>query len=411
MSVIGQTLNTYFKRHPVPGGSTIGVAVSGGADSLCLAISLGEYARNHGLKLKAVTVDHDLRPESAAEAEFVAREMEKRGIGHTTLLWKGFKPQARLEEKAREKRYQLMSDWCRKNQIQFLFLAHHKGDQAETFWARLARGSGLDGLAAMVEQSRRDGITLCRPFLHLDKAVLENDLTNRHVLWVYDSMNGDENYERVRWRNRQSALTAIGLTPDRVDRTTGRLTRARQALDFYTDRFMQALTDIHPEGYATMTWQSLTAVSEEIAIRAIMRTLEVINPSLKNLSLDSVEKWWMATPRRATLGGCALVRQKGILFIAREPDRMERDTLVPPGILTCWDRFKVLSPIPVRISKGAADKELPVLVRQSVPVVSADQSVRVCFILKGQKKLENLISPDYKNSNKNVVSIIFEGVL
>ena len=411
MSVIGQALNTYFLRYPVPNGCTIGVAVSGGADSLSLALALGEYARRHGLKLKAVTVDHGLRPESADEARFVKREMEKRNIEHVTLIWKGIKPLTGLEEKAREKRYRLMLDWCQKNQIRFLFLAHHKGDQAETFWARLARGSGLDGLAAMTEQSRRGDVILCRPFLHLDKAALENDLINRHISWVCDSMNGDEVYERVRWRNRQPALSGVGLTPEMIDRTTRRLARVRQALEFYTDRFCQALTDIHPEGYATITWQSLTAVPEEIAIRAVIRAMGMINPTLKNLSLDSVEKWWSGAPRQATLGGCALIRQNGILFIAREPGRMERETIIPAGIWTRWDRFRILSPVPVRISRGVSDKELPLLVRKSVPAVTADRSVRVYFAPKDQKKLENLLSSDYKNKNKNTVIIVFEGAL
>lgn len=411
MSVIGQALNTYFERYPVPAGSTIGVAVSGGADSLSLSVALGEYARQHNLKLKAATVDHGLRPESADEALFVHQEMAKRGVEHTTLIWKGPKPHARLEEKAREKRYQLLLNWCRENQIRYLFLAHHKGDQAETFWARLARGSGLDGLAAIAEQSRREEIILCRPFLHLNKSALENDLSNRCLPWVRDVMNGDEVYERVRWRNRQQTLSEIGLTPDVVDRTTRRLSRVRQALDFYTDRFMKALTDIHPEGYATITWQSLTAVPEEIAIRVVVRTLEIINPSLKNLSLDSVEKWWNQSPRQATLGGCVLVRQKGILFIAREPDRMARPAVVPAGVWSRWDRFRVFSSVPVQISNGGTDKELPALVRRSVPSVSAECPVRVCFGEKGQKKLENLFSSDYKNNNKNIVWIVFEGAL
>ena len=104
MSVIIQALNSYLKKYPIQAGGCVGVAVSGGVDSLSLVIGLAEISKKYGLNVKAVTVNHGLRPEAAQEAENVHREMHKIGVSHDVLIWKGKKPTTRIEEKAREKR-------------------------------------------------------------------------------------------------------------------------------------------------------------------------------------------------------------------------------------------------------------------------------------------------------------------
>ena len=408
MSLTLQTiLDTYMNRWPVPTGAAIGVAVSGGADSLALALNLAEWGRRHNRLVKAVTVDHGLRPESADEAADVHRIMTENGISHTTLTWTGPKPETRLEERARMARYDLMIAWCREQGIGHLFLAHQAGDQAETFWTRLARGSGVNGLSAMTEQTLRAGVLLCRPFLDLDKADLEADLTQRGIVWMMDSMNADPTYERVRWRLRQRDLSAMGLTPAMIGRTTHRLARARTALDFYTQRFVSAWAEISPYGYLTIPETALSAVPEEIRLRALMRLVAHVNPTGPAPAMETVETWLEQWPRRATFGGCLVLRYKGWVFIAREAKRLAPPTDIPAWTPTVWNNFFILASVPVRIVAGNKDvsDELPDLVRRAVPSVQAAEPVPVYFWPNMQKELEKKFTLDYKKKKEKMVYI------
>ena len=124
----------------------LAVACSGGADSMALALLLHDWARSAGGSLTALTVDHRLRPESAAEAGRVAEWMRARGIAHEVLVRPDTPLTGNLQAEARRIRYALMSEWCRRRGVLHLALAHHLEDQAETLLLRLARGSGVDGV-------------------------------------------------------------------------------------------------------------------------------------------------------------------------------------------------------------------------------------------------------------------------
>ena len=404
--MIDDALNTFFKMYPIVPGTPVGVAVSGGADSLCLALHLVTYAKRYRLKLYAATVDHKLRSESSDEADFVHRILSQYHVEHTTLVWTGPKPRTHLEEKAREKRYNLLQSWCREKGIHHLFLAHHAGDQAETFWARLARGSGVNGLSAMTAQSHRQEIILCRPFLTVDKEDILADLKQKKIQWVTDSMNSDDSYERVRWRKRQSQLSAFGLTPEVIGKTAFRLNRVRQAMDFYTRRFEQALADVDPRGYMTISLSALNAVPMEIQLRVLLNGIKRIS-GIPLLSLDGIERWLVRRPKQITLGGCILLQQQGLLFIARESARMEKVKMIPAHQPTDWDRFRVLSSCPVQIQAGNDDKTIPFAVRQSIPNIITDSSVSVSFMMETQKELEKKFSLDYKEKKIETVVIQF----
>ncbi|MBM4438672.1 MAG: tRNA lysidine(34) synthetase TilS, partial [Actinobacteria bacterium] len=130
-------------------GTRVAVAVSGGADSLALTLLADEWARRTGRSIAALTVDHGLRPDSAAEASQVGAWLAAARIRHEVLRWEGQKPRSGIHAAAREARYRMLTSWCRENDVRDLLLAHHRDDQSETFLMRLARGSGPDGLAAM----------------------------------------------------------------------------------------------------------------------------------------------------------------------------------------------------------------------------------------------------------------------
>ncbi len=120
-----------------------------------------------------------------------------------------------------------------------LLLAHHRDDQAETFLLRLARGSGLDGLAAMAAVVERPGCRLLRPLLAVPRASLVATLAAHDQAWLDDPSNRNDKFARVRLRRGHAILAREGLSAARLAATAGRLARARQALELPLARLLR----------------------------------------------------------------------------------------------------------------------------------------------------------------------------
>ena len=191
-------LREFFEKYQI-GDATVAAGVSGGAISLALAFQLTPFA-SAGPAGIALTVDHGLRPESRDEAEYVAKLAAERQIEHHILTWEGKKPEKGIEEAARTARYGLLCGWCRDNGVGTLAVAHHLLDQAETFFMRLQRGSGLNGLCGMAPLSEKNGVRLIRPFLQVHPERLKEFLRERGVSWAEDPFNRCDDYLRVRVR-------------------------------------------------------------------------------------------------------------------------------------------------------------------------------------------------------------------
>lgn len=178
----------------------IGIAVSGGPDSLALLL-LAAAARP-GL-VEAATVDHSLRPDSPAEADYVASVCEKLGVPHLTAKarWEE-KPQTAIQQRAREERYRLLANWVADRRLAALVTAHHADDQAETVLMRLNRGSGLRGLAGMRSKAPIPGDTrsLLRPLLGWRRSELAKICADAELKPIADPSNQDDQFERVRVR-------------------------------------------------------------------------------------------------------------------------------------------------------------------------------------------------------------------
>ena len=178
----------------------LAVAVSGGRDSLSLALLANEWAVGKGGHVLALIVDHGLRPEAAGEALTTAGVLERKGIESLVLRWTGAKPQAGLQEAARDARYGLLREACRMRGILHLLVAHHADDQAETIAMRALRASGPDGLAGMAALVEWPEVRLLRPLLAVPRARLSATLTTRGVAWIDDPSNSDPRFERARLR-------------------------------------------------------------------------------------------------------------------------------------------------------------------------------------------------------------------
>lgn len=202
---------------PLAGYEKLGLAVSGGPDSLALMLVAAQWASApERPKLYVYTVDHGLRVEAAAECAMVVREAEALGLTARVLRWEGEKPSTGIQAAARTVRYRLMADAMARDGVEILATAHHLADQAETVLMRLAHGSGIDGLRGMDRMSFVEGCEVVRPLLAVRPEVLREIVSDAGLAPVNDPSNADENYERVRWRLMQPALEALGLTIERL---------------------------------------------------------------------------------------------------------------------------------------------------------------------------------------------------
>jgi tRNA(Ile)-lysidine synthase len=204
-----------FERAPV-----LAVAVSGGRDSLALALLAQEWVIARNGRIVGLIVDHALRPESAEEAAVTAALLGRHACDAEILRWAGTKPRTGLQEAARGARYRLLREACRRHGVLHLLVAHHADDQAETVAMRAARQSGLDGLAGMAGAVELPEARLLRPLLGVSRSRLTATLLARGVPWIDDPSNADPRFERARLRSDHR------LTAPPAD--TGRATREQR---------------------------------------------------------------------------------------------------------------------------------------------------------------------------------------
>lgn len=362
---------------PFEASPHLAVACSGGADSLALTLLADTWAGSHGGRITALVVDHAMRAESAAEARLVRSWLDARGIDTRILTHEGPPPRANRQAAARGIRYGLLAQWCRAAGVLHLLLGHHRRDQAETLLLRLARGSGVDGLAAMAPASEISGLRLLRPLLDVPRDRLEALLAEIGHDFIRDPSNDDPAFARVRFRRLLPALAEQGMTSSRLAATARRMARARAALEDSATGLLGAAAAIYPAGYAWLDVERLRAAPEEIGLRALARVVTCVGGGEYGPRLDRLERLyaWLTGDSRGgggrTLAGCRVLRRAGGVLICREPSAAARGAPAVDGAV--WDgRFRLSVSGPVR--PGA---ELRALGRDGwAEVVSAWPDVR-----------------------------------
>jgi tRNA(Ile)-lysidine synthase len=211
-------------------GARVGIAVSGGPDSLALLLLAHESLRG---RVEASTVDHRLRSAGAAEAGFVARVCAELGIPHRTLT-PDTPIEGNLQAGARAHRYRLLARWAKERGLAAIATAHHVEDQAETLLMRLVRGAGLPGLAGIRPAGQVAGVRVVRPLLSWRREELAAIVAASGLTPVADPSNSDNRYDRSRIRRR---LAQNGwLEPEPLARSAGALADAEAALAWATER-------------------------------------------------------------------------------------------------------------------------------------------------------------------------------
>lgn len=303
----------------------LGLAVSGGADSLALLLLAHEWATPRGVELFVYSVDHGLRAEAAEEAAMVKRQAEQLGHHARILRWSGQKPQTGVQAAARDARYRLIGAAMEKDGVRVLLTAHHRDDQAETVLMRMAHGSGIEGLRGMLPSSLAEGnIWIVRPLLDVGKAELEQVVADAGLTPAQDPSNADTHYERVRWRAIMPQLEALGLDSRRLAKLASRAAEANEAIE---SAAAAAIAKYQNEPHIGMDLplSILSGVPAAVGIRTLGRALAMTGKAGKSRDLSGIEQLFArlvgGPVKPLTLHGCVVASDGETVSIRREGAR------------------------------------------------------------------------------------------
>lgn len=321
------------------------VAVSGGSDSIGLLLALAKFA-DPEIRIAAATVDHRLRPESAAEAQAVARYCSRLDVPHFLRRWQGNKPETGISAAAREARYRLLVEMADEFQADAILTGHTCDDQAETVAMRAARSDsednpGLAGMAGAVLLERR--YWLLRPFLRTSRAEIRAFLKAEGQGWIDDPSNIDPHYERVRVRGTLAAANR----PDEALPVHGKFDGAavrRIALSDAAARLVHDHVTVRHAVLAHMAPEALRA-EPETRRRALSLLAAVLGGRAHGPAGDSMDRIiefiGCNEPGRMTAGRVIFDLRRNGLYITRE-GRGLLPQRVPAGQSVVWDgRFRV----------------------------------------------------------------------
>ncbi|MEL6766535.1 MAG: tRNA lysidine(34) synthetase TilS [Pseudomonadota bacterium] len=263
-----------------PGG-TLGLAVSGGSDSLALLHLAARWGAERGRPLAVATIDHGLRGAAGAEAAAVARQAQRLGLPHG-VLGGDAAGRGNLQGRAREARYSALAAWAEDAGLGAVATAHTEDDQAETVLMRLARGAGVDGLAGIAETRHRQGpppLTVIRPLLGHSRAELRGWLAAEGLGWIEDPTNADPAFDRTRARSALSALAPLGITAPTLAATAGRMRASLPVLDAAAAQLAAGNLALGIAGEIEIACAALTGGERETAMRLLARAVQALTGS------------------------------------------------------------------------------------------------------------------------------------
>lgn len=349
---MGQLLGPHFP-------SDIGLAVSGGGDSMAMLYLAHNWTRQYGVRLWVVTVDHCLRPESAAEARMVAEECAQLAWPHAVLRWQ-WDGQGNVQDAARRARLNLIDRW--RGSVSHILFAHTQDDQAETVVMRLARGSGVDGLAGM--SMRREvalhplGVTaipeecvdgdlpqafprsprfdVLRPCLDMSREDLRHYASVLKGRWVEDPTNEDRSYDRVRVRHLLKILGQEGITAPDLAKTAARMARAQRGLNARLIDALDRCCRDAPLGQVLIDRDEFSRLEEETQLRLLTSSLcYVVSAEYRPRAASSdALLQHVLSGRGGTLHGAEVIVEKASIRVFRELAAVQDEVSNVEGL---WD--------------------------------------------------------------------------
>ena len=302
----------------------IAVAVSGGPDSLSLAFLTKCYSLKNKLDVKYYLVDHKLRKESSSEAKKVINILKKISINCKILTWNGKKPIANIQAMARNKRYSLLIQECKKNKIKYLLLGHHLDDLFENFLIRILRGSGLNGLISLNKNSKhKDNNTeILRPLLDFEKKDLTYLSKKIFNFFIEDPSNKDENFKRIRVRNLLNSLEKEGLDKKKFLLTINNLKDSDKSIKFYVEKNILKNSKFVKEKKNLILNKNFFNQSHEVIFRSLTQVIQIIGQKyypVRGKSISRlIKKITSNSPTKVTLGSCLIEKINKSVLISKE---------------------------------------------------------------------------------------------
>jgi len=297
------------------------IAVSGGPDSLALAALSKAYSYTKKTKFRYVLVDHSIRQNSAKEAKQVKNLLKLSQINLNIILNKK-KITNNIQSTARNIRYKILSNYCRKNNINSLLSAHNLEDQVETFFIRLSRGSGLRGLSSMNFSSKIDKkINLYRPLLDTKKKFLIKISKNIFGKYIKDPSNKDFKYLRTKVRSLKKPLENSGIEYEQIIKSINNLATSKATLDGYFKKIFKA-TIKKRGGEIVLNLKVFKKYNKEVKIALINEAIKLLknnyyNPRSKKVQ-NLIKKIENKNFKKSTLGGCIFMLKKDNLCLKVE---------------------------------------------------------------------------------------------
>jgi len=307
----------------------LGLAVSGGADSMALAWLAANWLRARGGQGFALIVDHRLRPGSQEEALLVAQRCRALGLEAEVLTRGGVMPASAIEDAAREARYVLLEEACRTHGCLHLLTAHHADDQNETVALRHQAASGPMGLAGMSACVERAGLRLLRPFLGFPAARLAATVATAGLAWIDDPMNHDPKFARARLRRDGLGAPPTPSAP------------WRQAVEQRLVCALPGLVALDRFGLARMDRAAWRMLADDLRPPALARIALAVGagrygPGSAALA-GLVRELDRPGPMSATLGGCLWRAGHAHVTVSREVRNLPPPMPMTRDIALLWD--------------------------------------------------------------------------
>ena len=297
------------------------IAVSGGPDSLALAALAKSYNYENRSKIFYVLVDHKLRKNSSQEAQLVKKLLKKHGI-NLYILNNNKIINKNIQSEARKVRYSLLSSFCKKKNINVILTAHNLEDQVETFFIRLSRGSGLDGLSAMKKINKiENSVKLVRPLLDFKKIELIKISKIIFGKYYKDPSNKNTKYLRTRIRNLKEILETSGINYDQVIKSIKNLASSKDTLDQYFNQIYKNTVN-KKKSEIMIDLKIFNKINQEMKMRVFKKAIKDLTKAYyvarSKKIFNLIDQIKAKKNAKLTLGGCIISREKNHINLKKE---------------------------------------------------------------------------------------------